>query len=243
MEMDRKVAFVTGANKSIGLEVVRALAARGMVVYLGSRDAAAGEEAARSLAGTGDVRPVHLDLMDAPTLSAAIDRIAAEQGRLDALVNNAGIAPGGGGAEACPREQIDIAMQTNALGPARLIQLAVPLLRKSDAPRVVNVTSRAGSFVTLTNPYGPMAAAPAIPFAYSLSKTAANSMTVLFASDLKKYDIRVNAVCPGYVKSQVSRFMGTLTPEEGSRVVIKYATMGDDCPTGGFFSDEGPTPW
>ncbi|SFR91039.1 SDR family NAD(P)-dependent oxidoreductase [Sphingomonas jatrophae] len=241
--MDGKIALVTGANKSIGFETVRGLAAAGMTVYLGSRDMAAGETAAAELAATGDVRPIHIDLLDEATLAAAVDRIAGEHGWLDILVNNAGIAPGGGGALASPRAETDIAMQTNVHGPAQLIRLAVPLLEKSASPRVVNVTSGAGTVGAMTDPESPLAQAPYLPYAYCLSKAAANAMTVLFANDLHGRGIRVNAVCPGLVKSALSHFMGTRGPAEGAVVVLRYATMGEACPTGGFFDEDGPKAW
>ena len=241
--MTDKVALVTGANKSIGFEVVRALAAQGMTVYLGSRDEAAGRAAVEQLTGVGDIRFIRLDTTDEATLIHAVATIAEEQGRLDVLVNNAGVAPGGGSASTCPVETARLAMETNAHGPARLIQLALPLLRKSSGARVVNVSSTAGSMAAIANPTGALAAAPYKPYAYCLSKIALNGVTVLFADELKKDKIKVNAVCPGLVKSQVSRFMGTRGPSEGARIVIDLATIDEDGPTGGFFNENGPKPW
>ena len=142
-----------------------------------------------------------------------------------------------------PVETSRLAMETNAHGPARLIQLALPLLRASAGARVVNVSSTAGSMAAITDPRGALAAAPYKPYAYCLSKIALNGVTVLFADDLKKDGIKVNAVCPGLVKSQVSHFMGTRGPDEGARIIVDLATIGDDGPTGGFFDENGPKPW
>ncbi len=136
-----EVSLVTGGNSGIGYEVVRQLAKEGIVVYLGSRDPAKGSAAAAELASAGDVRPIHLDLADEATLRSAVDQIKREQGRLDLLVNNAGIAP-----IADTLETIGIVFQTNLHGPVLLSQPCVPLLRKSAAGRVVNVSSAAGQF-------------------------------------------------------------------------------------------------
>lgn len=238
-----QVALVTGANKSIGLAVVSELASRGMTVYLGCRDLAAGREAAATLPASSDVRPILVDLKDETSLVETIATIQTEQDRLDILVNNAGVSPGGGGAVDCPEEQIALAMQVNCHGPARVIQLAMPLLRKSKAARIVNVTSIAGSLSAIANPSGALAQAPVKPYAYCLSKASANAMTVLFADALAPEGIKVNAVNPGLVRSALSNFMGTRGPEDGAHVIVRYATMGDDCPTGGFFDEDGPLEW
>jgi NAD(P)-dependent dehydrogenase (short-subunit alcohol dehydrogenase family) len=241
--MTDKIALVTGANKSIGFEVVRAFAAMGMVVYLGSRDEVAGRRAAQELAEVGDVRFIRLDTTDDATLTSAIATISDAHGRLDILVNNAGIAPGGGGGITCPIETTRMALETNAHGPARLIQLAVPLLRQSAEARVVNVSSMAGSMAALGNPTGALAEAPFKPYAYCLSKIALNGVTVLFADELKKDNIKVNAVCPGLVNSKVSHFMGTRGPAEGAQIIVELATIDDDGPTGGFFNENGSIAW
>jgi NAD(P)-dependent dehydrogenase (short-subunit alcohol dehydrogenase family) len=241
--MSDKIALVTGANKSIGREVARMLAEQGAIVYLGSRDEGAGRAAADGLAAAGDVRFVRVDTTDETTLVAAIERISSEQGRLDILVNNAGIAPGGGGGLTCPAEMIHLAMQTNAHGPARLIQLAAPLLRKSAAGRVVNVSSEAGSKTLILDPYGALAEVEHKPYAYCISKAAMNAVTALFADELKGEKIKVNSVSPGLVASDLSHFMGTRGPAEGARIIVEFATLGDDGPTGGFFNEGGPVPW
>lgn len=236
MDPGKKVALVTGANKSIGLSTVRALARLGMTTYLSSRDREGGEAAAAAAQADGDVRYVHLDVTDEATISAALEVIAREAGRLDVLVNNAGIAVGGWATDASPSE-IQRALDTNTLGPIRIIQLALPLLRKSTAARVVNVSSTAGLFSFMTDPERPK------PLPYCMSKAALNAATAMFADALRSDGIKVNAACPGFVYSAVSHFQGTRTPDEGAEVIVELATLPDDGPTGEFFNWIGPQQW
>ena len=235
--MSPRIALVTGADKSIGLEAVRGLARLGMTVYLTSRNRETGQAAAEALRADGDVRYQHLDVTDEATLRAALDVIEAEHGRLDVLINNAGAAPEPKRALDVDQDDIRCTLETNLHGPARLTQLAAPLLRKSDAGRVVMVSSGAARFSYLTNPKTPK------PYAYCLSKMGLNAATVMFAEAFREDGIKVNAVNPGYVYSAVSFFRGTRTPQEGAAVLIKYATLDEDGPTGGFFDDEGPLSW
>ena len=235
--MNGRIALVTGADKSIGLEAVRALARLGMTVYLTSRNAATGQAAAEALKGEGDVRHQRLDVTDETTLREALARIEREHGRLDVLINNAGLALEPKQALEIDPEDIRLTLETNLHGPARLTQLAVPLLRKSAAGRVVMVSSGAGRFGYLTDDK------TRNPYAYCLSKMGLNAATVMFAEALKADGIKVNAVTPGYVYSAVSFFKGTRSPEEGAAVLVKYATLDDDGPTGGFFDDRGPLSW
>jgi NAD(P)-dependent dehydrogenase (short-subunit alcohol dehydrogenase family) len=241
--MDNRIALVTGGNVGIGFEVVRALAQRGMTVYLGSRNAERGQEAARALADEGDIRPLLLDTTDWATLEAAIETIGRAHGRLDVLVNNAGIAIDGKDAVEADPEIVRLTLETNVHGPARLTQLAVPLLRRSAAGRVVMVSSGAGSLTAIgaVSPAGALALGK--PYAYCLSKTAMNGVTVLFAGALRADGIKVNAASPGYVNSAISRFQGTRTPAQGAAIVVKLATLDDDGPTGGFFNDDGVVAW
>jgi NAD(P)-dependent dehydrogenase (short-subunit alcohol dehydrogenase family) len=235
--MNGRIALVTGADKSIGLEAVRGLARQGMTVYLTSRNAETGRAAAEGLKADGDVRYQPLDVTDETTIRAALAVIEREHGRLDALVNNAGRAFEPKDALSVSPEDIRAALEINLHGPARLTQLAVPLLRKSDAGRVVMVSSGAGRFAYFTDPSRPN------PYAYSLSKAALNAATVMFAEALRADGVKVNAVNPGYVNSAVSFFRGTRTPAEGAAVLVKYATLDDDGPTGGFFDDDGSLSW
>lgn len=236
MKPETTVALVTGANKSIGLSTARALARLGMTTYLSSRDREGGIEAATAAREDGDVRYLHLDVTDESSMIAALEVVDREAGRLDVLINNAGISVGGRADDAAPSE-IQRALDTNLLGPIRLLQLALPLLRKSKAARVVNVSSSAGTYAFISDPSRPK------PFPYCLSKAALNAATMMFADALRADGIKVNAACPGYVYSAVSRFLGTRTPDEGAEVIVKLATLPDDGPTGQFFHWTGPKPW
>lgn len=244
-----KVALVTGANKSIGLEVVRALARQGMTVYLGSRDEAAGVAAGESLKGEGDIRPVRLDVTDKATMEAAVERVRAEHGKLDVLVNNAGITGSGRDPLTADLDGVKSMYETNVWGPVTLVQLAAPLLRASGAGRVVNVSSGAGSFefmlergryADLPNHWGGKTVKP---FGYCTSKATLNAATVILADALRDDGVKVNAANPGLVKSALSQWAGERGPEEGAKVIVRLATLPDDGPTGGFFEDEGETPW
>jgi NAD(P)-dependent dehydrogenase (short-subunit alcohol dehydrogenase family) len=238
---ERKIALVTGANKSIGYEVVRGLARLGMTVYLGSRDPAAGEAAAASLEPDGDVRPVRVDVTDRATMEAAVRRIDEAHGRLDVLVNNAGVANGARDPLTSDVEVMKQLYDTNLWGVVILTQLAAPLLRRAGRARVVNVSSGAGAFGFLQ---ADASEVPVKPFAYCTSKTALNAATILFADALKADGVLVNAADPGLVKSALSHFAGTRGPEEGAQAVLELATLPDDGPTGGFFKQGGvPTPW
>ena len=231
-----EVSLVTGGNSGIGYEVVRQLAEEGTVVYLGSRDPDKGIAAAAELSSAGDVRPIHLDLADEATLRSAIDQVEREQGRLDLLVNNAGIA-----LSEITREAIDTMFQTNLHGPVLFTQLCVPLLRKSAAGRVVNVSSAAGQFSFLASDRLKMDPEK-LYYAYPVSKTALNGATVLLANALERDGIRVNACCPGMVATKLSRMQGK-SPAEGAALVVSVAKMSVDGPTGGFFDKTGRIGW
>jgi NAD(P)-dependent dehydrogenase (short-subunit alcohol dehydrogenase family) len=243
--MKDKIALVTGANRSIGFEVVRALASLGMTVYLGSRNEERGRKAAAELAGEGDVQYIKLDVTDESTMVQAIKTIEQAHGRLDVLVNNAGITIGKTldqiTATNIALGDIRTIFETNVYGVVRLTQLAIPLLRKSNTARVVNVSSGAGSLAIISAPNS--ALGPIKPFAYCLSKVALNGVTALFAAELLADGIKVNSADPGLVNSDLSRHMGTRTGKDGARIIVKLATLGEDGPTGGFFSEKGPIPW
>ena len=231
-----EVSLVTGGNSGIGYEVVRQLAKDGMVVYLGSREPEKGIAAAAELSSAGDVRPIHLNLTDEATLRSAVDQIEREQGRLDLLLNNAGIAP----YDLMP-EAITAVFQTNLHGPVLLTQLCVPLLRKSTVGRVVNVSSTAGQFSFLASDRLKMDPEK-LYYAYPVSKTALNAATVLLANALERDGIKVNACCPGMVATKVSRMQGK-SPAEGAAIVVSVAKMSVDGPTGSFFDQTGCIAW
>lgn len=231
-----EIALVTGGNSGIGYEVVRGLAEKGMIVYLGSRDAAKGKAAAEELASAGDVRAVRIDMTDDSSFQPVLDQIEREQGRLDVLVNNAGIALPG-----TTPENISIVFQTNLHGPVLFTQLCVPLLRRSASGRVVNVSSGAGRFDFLRS--DALKGQPThLAYAYCVSKTALNAATLMFATALKDDGIKVNVCNPGLVSTKLSGMIGR-APAEGAIVILRLATAGPDGPTGGLFEDDGPVDW
>jgi NAD(P)-dependent dehydrogenase (short-subunit alcohol dehydrogenase family) len=236
--LNGRIALVTGAERNMGFETARGLAQRGMVVYLTSCDPAAGPAAAETLKGEGgDVRYLFLDVTDEASMRDALAVVDREHGRLDVLVNNAGVALEPRDALSAEPDEIRRTMEVNLHGPMRLLQLAVPLLRRSAHGRVVNVSSAASRFGYFAQDPRPN------PYAYCLSKAGVNTATVMFSQLLAADGIKVNAVLPGYVKSPISSFKGTRTPAEGARVMIKYATIDDDGPTGGLFDENGPASW
>ncbi|WP_219507607.1 SDR family NAD(P)-dependent oxidoreductase [Nonomuraea ceibae] len=249
---ERKVALVTGANKGIGRAAAAQLAARGMTVLVGARDARRGEEAATALrAAGGDAHAVTLDVTDPATARAAA-RLAEERfGRLDVLVNNAGIT---GSGQVAPQDALDqlpsvvdvdmvrAVFETNVFGVITVTNAMLPLLRRAPAPRIVNVSSGAASLTIAATPGGPLAALPASA-AYTPSKTALNALTVQYANELREDGILVNAADPGYVDTDINDHHGFRTPDEGAAVLVRLATLDDDGPSGGFFNDSGPVPW
>ncbi|WP_433323099.1 SDR family NAD(P)-dependent oxidoreductase [Spirillospora sp. CA-294931] len=248
----QKVALVTGANKGIGRGVAERLAELGMTVLLGARDPRRGEEAAEALrAAGGDVRAVTLDVTDPATVRDVAGQIEEAFGRLDVLVNNAGITGSGQVSPQDAHDQVpstvDLDMvravfETNVFGVIALTNAVLPLLRRSPEPRVVNVSSHAASLTITSDPEGPLVAL--LPSAaYSPSKTALNALTVQYANELRKDGILVNAVAPGFVDTDSNDHTGFLTVAEGAAVVVRLATLGADGPTAGFFGEEGSLPW
>ncbi len=248
----RTVALVTGANKGIGHAIASQLADTGMTVLLGARDPQRGEQAAAQLrAAGGDVHALMLDVTDEVTIGATADWIEEQFGHLDVLVNNAGITGSGQVSPVDADDQtpssVDLDMvravfETNVFGVIATTNAMLPLLRRSPAPRIVNVSSHAASLAVNADPDGPMAALP-WSAAYSPSKTALNALTVQYAGELRKEGFLVNAVAPGFVDTDSNNHAGFLTPDEGAAVPVRLATLGPDGPTAGFFDAEGPVPW
>ncbi|MGF1661664.1 MAG: SDR family NAD(P)-dependent oxidoreductase [Kineosporiaceae bacterium] len=231
-----RVVLVTGANRGIGREVARRCAARGDVVLLGSRGAAAGEEAADRLRredSSLDLRPLRLDVTRQDDVDRAVERIRAETGRLDIVVNNAAIHyDSGATAAAADLTTVAEAMATNVVGAWRVAVAVVPLL--ATGGRLVNVSSGAGSFAETAGSGG----APA----YSVSKAALNMLTVKLAADLRPRRILVNAVCPGWVATDMGG-PGGRPVADGAASVMFAVDLPDGGPTGGFFRDGRPVPW
>ncbi len=239
--VDKKVALVTGANKGIGKAVVKGLAREGFIVYLGARDLERGRAAVTELAADGDLRLVELDVTDVGSVRAAVATIEAEAGRLDVLVNNAGIssAPGSRFRAAIEEsaENLRAVYETNVFAVVTVTNAFMPLLLRSEAGRVVNVTSKRGSI----GEEGAWVGRPNM--AYSSSKTALNALTVHYARSLAETKVKVNGAAPGHVATDFNGFRGTRTPEEGAMVVIRLAQLDEDGPTGVVFEDETQLMW
>lgn len=252
---DKPVALITGANKGIGHEIAKQLAARGYTVLVGARDLALGEAAARRIADDGhDARAVSLDVTNAASIVAAAERVRRELGRLDVLVNNAAIARGAPAAEASiaaitrsgapsvtPLAEIRAVFETNVFGVIAVTQAMLPLLREAPAGRIVNVSSRVGSMTVISDPAYPFPRVGGV--AYAPSKSALNAVTVAFAQELAGTAIKVNAACPGFTATDFNDHTGTRSVAEGAREAVRLALLGPDGPTGTFSNDAGPIPW
>jgi NAD(P)-dependent dehydrogenase (short-subunit alcohol dehydrogenase family) len=243
-----EVAVVTGANKGLGREIARRLADEGMVVYIGARDENRGRAAAEDLGGEGgDVRFLQLDVTDQAQVDAAAAQVEAESGRLDVLVNNAGIllelqtpvTEAGG-------EQLRETYAVNLIGAVAVTRASIPLLRRSAPARVVNMSTPLGSLSLIANPGTHFAKMGLL--AYSSSKSALNCATVLYANALRDDGVLVNAAWPGYVATDLNQNRGALTVEQGAELPVELALLRADGPTGGFFTrgDDGTrktVPW
>ena len=230
-----RVALVTGANRGIGFEVCRQLANRGFAVLLTARDAQKAQSAATRLASIGQVEPLALDVADGSSIHNSANEVANRYGYLDVLVNNAGI-----NYDTWEKaESADIngtvmqTITTNLLGPWRVCQAFLPLLRKSRAARIVNVSSESGSLANMG----------AGPPAYQVTKAALNALTRTLAGELRHAQILVNAVCPGWVATDMGGAGAPRSVAEGAAGILWAATLPDNGPTGGFFRDGKPLPW
>jgi len=228
------MALVTGANRGIGREVARQLAERGYEVLLSARDGEKASAAARELAeSTGAaVRALTLDVADSESIEAAAERVRVDPGRLDVLVNNAGVGSDFGVSGTAPDfEAIERALQTNFYGAYRLTVALLGLLRQSEHPRIVNVSSGMGGVAEMGG-WSP---------GYRVSKAALNAMTRILSTELGSEGFLVNSACPGFVNTDMGGPMGATKPvEDGAAGVVWLATLPDDGPTGGFFRDGKP---
>jgi NAD(P)-dependent dehydrogenase (short-subunit alcohol dehydrogenase family) len=228
------IALVTGANRGIGLELVRQLAWRGFTTVLGSRDLEKGRVAAERLAGDGiQVEARRLDVADADSARQLAVEIDSEHGRLDVLVNNAAVLydTWQRGVDA-DLDLVHQALETNLFGAWHTTQACLPLLRRSSHGRIVNVSSGAGSLTRMG------AGTPA----YSVSKAALNALTRILAAELRSDGILVNSVCPGWVATDMGG-PGGRPLEDGAASVMWAVLLPDDGPTGGFFRDGRPVDW
>jgi NAD(P)-dependent dehydrogenase (short-subunit alcohol dehydrogenase family) len=248
---DKRVALITGANKGIGLQIAKDLAGHGLIVLVGSRNLENGEKAAASIGE--NAHAIQLDVTDQVSIAGAAERIRKQFGRLDVLVNNAGItnvAPPGTPWEerrktnipsSSPLDNIRGVFETNVFGAIAVTQAMLPLLREAPAGRIVNLGSSSGSLTLNSKPdyehRGVFGAA------YSPSKTALHAISLAFALELEKTNIKVNVACPGYTATDLNNFRGTRTVEQGAREAVRLALLGPDGPTGTFSDEDGPVPW
>jgi NAD(P)-dependent dehydrogenase (short-subunit alcohol dehydrogenase family) len=258
---DTRIALVTGANQGVGFQVAKELVANGVTVYLGARNVKHGEAAAAEI-GSGAIA-IQIDVTDGASIGAAAERIRTEKGRLDLLVNNAGISntrrtsgPSDGQdgkdfmtevtkaskASTASLEEMHAVWDTNVFGTLAVYQAMLPLLRDGIDPRIVNVSSGVASLTLNADPshpyhagYGPV---------YPASKTAENAITLAIMNELESTNIKVNLVSPAFTSTNLNAFAGTQSVEEGSREVVRVALLGPDGPTGTFTQWENtPIPW
>jgi NAD(P)-dependent dehydrogenase (short-subunit alcohol dehydrogenase family) len=228
------IALVTGANRGIGREVARQLADRGYKVLLSARDreqaVAAAENVAQSTGGT--VTPLTLDVSSPASIEQAAEQVTADPGRLDVLVNNAGVGLDFGVPGVAPDfDKIQRTLETNFFGAYRLTIALLPLLRASEHPRIVNVSSGMGGVAEMGG-WSP---------GYRVSKASLNAMTRILATELADDGFKVNSACPGFVKTDMGGPMGAQkSVEDGASGIVWLATLPDDGPTGGFFRDGAP---
>jgi NAD(P)-dependent dehydrogenase (short-subunit alcohol dehydrogenase family) len=244
-DLNGRIALVSGGNRGIGYAVAKALGQAGSTVFVGSRVPERGQETMAGLHSEGiDARLLQLDVTSVESVGRVRDIIDADEGRLDILINNAGIID----EHSSLLGDVDTAravLDVNVLGIWRLTAAVASLLRRGRHPRVVNVSSGAGSISELP---GKLAPGDGPNFAaYRISKTAVNALTRIQATELAPDHVLVNSACPGWVDTEMGRSMGATTsdrtPAEGARSIINLVTLPDDGPTGGFFRDGQPVPW
>ncbi len=238
--MNTRTALVTGANKGIGKDIARLLAAEGFTVYVGSRDPGRGERAAAEI-GSG-ARPLALDVTDPD----GIERAAARLDRLDVLVNNAGISPSLAPPAESGIEEYRRTFETNVFGVAAVTNAFLPALRRSPRPRIVNVSSGTASLTWSTSPNPQFAPGTGGAAAYRSSKAALNALTVLYAQTLAEDGFKINALAPGLRATDLNPQAAAAggDPAEAAQGALRLALLPDDGPTGGFFSWDGtPVPW
>ncbi len=242
-----RIALVSGANRGLGLETSRQLARLGIKVLIGSRDPAKGNQAADTLRSEGlNVEPVQLDVTDSSHIQAVTDYISDNYGRLDILVNNAGMAAPGEPLFCSSAPTVSMAalrktFEVNFFGLVKLTQSLLPLIKKSEQGRIVNVSSMLGSLTLHSLPGAGLELIK--PFAYDASKTAVNQFTVHLAASLKDTPVKVNSAHPGWVKTRLGGEEAPMEVEEGAQTAVKLATLDSDGPTGKFIHLDEEMPW
>jgi len=240
---NKRQALVTGANKGLGFAIAKGLTLAGLSVWMGARDRSRGEAAVEGLRGEGlDVRFVEIDVADDASVRRAAETVGHELDALHVLVNNAGIVLD---LQTPPSElgmdDVKATYEVNAFGPIRVTQAFAPLLKAADDARIVNMSSGLGSLTLITDPTSLFSTVNLL--AYTSSKVALNAVTVSFAKEFEPFEIKVNAVEPGNVRTDLNGNSGLLTPEEGAELAIRMALIDKDGPTGGFFGSHGRQPW
>jgi NAD(P)-dependent dehydrogenase (short-subunit alcohol dehydrogenase family) len=234
VEAERRVALVSGSNRGIGREVARQLAELGHHVIVTARDPDAAVETAEALSDGGrlSVQGEQLDVTDPESVERLGERVQSEPGRVDVLVNNAGVMGDvATNVATAPLEDAHNTMETNLFGAWRLTQSLLPLLRRSPSPRIVNVSSGAGQLSDMNGGYP----------GYRVSKTALNALTRVLSNE--ESGILVNSTCPGWVRTDMGGPGASRSVEEGADTAVWLATLPDDGPTGGFFRNREPIPW
>jgi NAD(P)-dependent dehydrogenase (short-subunit alcohol dehydrogenase family) len=246
--MAKKIAFVTGGNRGIGFQTALGLADVGKVV-IGSRDLKQGELALEKLLAAGvDADALQFDVTQPASHQAAFDYFNSRHGHLDILVNNAGIAGGSFPGSGPEHSTADVPMallrkvfETNFFAQVAATKALLPLVRKSEAGRIVNLSSILGSLTLQATPGSPIYHAKS--FAYDASKTALNAFTVHLAYELRDTKIKVNSAHPGWVKTDMGGSQAPMEIEDGAKTTVALATLGEDGPTGGYFHLGEPLPW
>ena len=247
--MAHKIAFITGGNRGLGFQTALDLKDEGVKVVIGSRDLKQGQDAVEKLREAGvDADVIKFDITDHADHKAAYDYFHSKYGHLDILVNNAGIAggsfPGEGPehrASDVPLDLLHKVFETNFFAPVALTKTLLPLLKKSPAGRIVNLSSILGSLTLHADPKSPIYNAKS--FAYDASKTALNAFTIHLAYELRNTNIKVNSAHPGWVKTEMGGKQAPMELSEGSRTSVALATLPDNGPTGGYFHLGKPLPW
>ena len=246
---DTRIAFITGANRGIGLETAKQLGQLGIFPVIGARSAAAGLEAVRALKAQGiDADSLVFDLESHKDHQAAYNYFELAAGRLDILINNAAVYLDGEAgvrdfftAVDVPQDLLRRTMEVNFLAPIAVTQALLPLLKNSKGGRIVNLSSELGSLTRHQDPSSPIAAANSI--AYDASKTALNAFTVHLAKVLSETTVKVNSANPGWVKTSMGGDLAPMSVVDGAKTSVRLATLSADGPTGGFFHMDQPLPW
>jgi NAD(P)-dependent dehydrogenase (short-subunit alcohol dehydrogenase family) len=244
--VDKKVALISGANRGIGLETARQLGKKGVTVVVGARSLAAAEETAKNLQGEGiDAFPVKLDVTNPADRVAAAKTIADKYGKLDILINNAGVGPEDTIQRPKTIETTEEAFQktfgTNLFSVVAVTRELLPLLKKSPAGRIVNLSSILGSLTLHADPKGPFGEFKFL--AYDASKAALNAFTIHLAAELKGTNIKVNSAHPGWVKTEMGGENATMEIEDGAKTSVDLALLGPDGPNGRFIHMGEELPW